>query len=172
MFLFKNPNVWFAFLETESMWGVQERLSEIVTPRYLAEGTDSKTVPWSMYLVWMGHLALVICRTWHLDGLKLMSHRFSHISRMWRSFCRIIDSPSELIARYMAVSSAKSLTLDLTWSGRSFIYARKSMGPRTEPCGTPEDTAILSDLTPFKTTAWERESKKSLTQLSVLPRIP
>ena len=144
----------FAFLETESMWGVQERLSEIVTPRYLAEGTDSKTVPWSMYLVWMGHLALVICRTWHLDGLKLMSHRFSHISRVWRSFCRIIDSPSELIARYMAVSSAKSLTLDLTWSGRSFIYARKSMGPRTEPCGTPGDTAILSDLTPFKTTAW------------------
>ena len=53
----------------------------------------------------------------------------------------------------MAVSSAKSLTLDLTWSGRSVIYARKSMGPRTEPCGTPEDTAILSDLTPFKTIA-------------------
>ena len=25
------------------MLGVQERLSEIVTPRYLAEGTDSKT---------------------------------------------------------------------------------------------------------------------------------
>ena len=72
----------------------------------------------------------------------------------------------------MAVSSAKRLTLDLTWSGRSFIYARKSMGPRTEPCGTPEDTAILSDLTPFKTTDRERESKKSLTQLSVLPRIP
>ena len=47
MFLFKNPSVWFAFLETESIWGggVQERLSEIVMPRYLAEGTDSKTVP-------------------------------------------------------------------------------------------------------------------------------
>ena len=39
MFLFKNPSVWFAFFETESMWGIQERLSEIVTPRYLAEGT-------------------------------------------------------------------------------------------------------------------------------------
>ena len=38
----------------------------------------------------------------------------------------------------MAVSSAKSLILDLTWSGRSFMYARKSMGPRTEPCGRPE----------------------------------
>ena len=81
-----------------------------------------------------------------------MGH-FSHNSRVWRSFCRVIDSHSELIARYMDVSSAKSLTLDLTWSGRSFIYIRKSMGPRTEPCRTPEDTAILSDLTPFKTTA-------------------
>ena len=106
-----------------------------------------------MYLVWMGHLALVICRFWHLDGLKLMSHRCSHLSRVQRSFCRVIESPSELIAKYMAVSSANSLTLDLTWSGRSFTYARKSMGPRTEPCGTPEDTATLSELTPFKTTA-------------------
>ena len=53
----------------------------------------------------------------------------------------------------MAVSSAKGLTLDLILSGRSFIYARKSMGPRIEPFGTPEDIAILSDLTPFKTTA-------------------
>ena len=65
------------------------------------------------------------------------------------SFCRVIDSPSELIARYMIVSSVKSLTLDLTGSGRSFMYARKSMGQRTEPCRKPEDIAILSDFTPF-----------------------
>ena len=45
MFLLKNPSVCSAFLETESMWGVQERLSEIIMPRYLAEGTESKTVP-------------------------------------------------------------------------------------------------------------------------------
>ena len=45
MFLFKNPSFRFAFLETESMWVVQERLSEIVTPRYLAEGTVCKTAP-------------------------------------------------------------------------------------------------------------------------------
>ena len=31
--------------------------------------------------------------------------------------------------RYMAVSSAKSLTLDLTCSGRSFTFAKKRMGP-------------------------------------------
>ena len=72
-----------------------------------------------------------------------MSHHCSHFSRVKRSFCRVFDSPSELTARFMAVSSAKSLTLDLTWSGRSFMYARKSMGPRTEPCRTPEDTACV-----------------------------
>ena len=94
---FVRSPVWFAFLETESVWGVQERLPEIVTPKYLAEGTVSRTVPWSIYLVWMGHLVLVICRTWHLGGLKLMSHLFSHNSRILRSFCRVIDSPSELI---------------------------------------------------------------------------
>ena len=47
------------------------------------------------------------------------------------SFSRVIDSPSKLIARDMAVSSAKSLTLDLTWSGRSFIYA-PNHGKETE----------------------------------------
>ena len=176
IFLFKNSSSLVCFLGDRINVGgggeVQERLSAIVMPRYLVEETDSKTVSWSMYLVWMGYLALVICRTWHLDGLKLMSHHCSRFSRMKRSFCRVIDSPSELITRYMAVSSAKSLTLDLTWSGSSFMYARKSIRQRTEPCGTPEDTAILSDLIPFKTTAWERESKKSLTQLNVLPRIP
>ena len=31
----------------------------------------------------------------------------------------------ELIARYMVVSSAKSLTLDLTCSGRSFMLDRE-----------------------------------------------
>ena len=44
------------------------------------------------------------------------------------------------------MSSAKSLTLDFTCSGRSFMYARKRIGPRTEPCGTPEEIEILSDL--------------------------
>ena len=54
----------------------------------------------------------------------------------------------ELITVYKAVSSAKSLTLDFPCSGRSFMYARKRIGPRTEPCGTPEETGIFSELIP------------------------
>ena len=54
----------------------------------------------------------------------------------------------KLIAMYKAVSPAKSLTLDLTCSGSSFMYARKRIGPRTEPCRTPEETEIFSELIP------------------------
>ena len=57
------------------------------------------------------------------------------------------------MAKYMAVPSAKSLTLDLTCSGRSFICAKKRTGPRTEPCGTPDETGILSEEIPLMATA-------------------
>ena len=41
--------------------------------------------------------------------------------------------------RYIAAPSAKSFTLDLTCSGRSFMYAGKKIGSRTKPCRTQED---------------------------------
>ena len=75
----------------------------------------------------------------------------------------------ELIARYKAVSSVKSLTLDLTCSDRSFMYARKRIGPRTEPCGTPENTGIYSELIPLITTACFPLSKKSFIHFRVSP---
>ena len=59
------------------------------------------------------------------------------------------------------MSSAKSLTLDLTCSGRSFMYARKRIGPRTEPCGMPEEIEILSEFIPLITAACFQLSKKS-----------
>ena len=49
-----------------------------------------------------------------------------------RSVCRTSLSVVELIAIYKAVSCAKSLTLDLTCSSRSFMYARKIVGPRSD----------------------------------------
>ena len=44
------------------------------------------------------------------------------------------------------MSSANNLTLTLTCSGRSLMYARNSMGPRTDPCGTPDDIGMSFDL--------------------------
>ena len=54
--------------------------------------------------------------------------------------------------RYMAVSSAKSLSLDLTCSGRLLIYARNKMGPSSEPCGTPEEAELRPEWIPFVAT--------------------
>ena len=50
------------------------------------------------------------------------SSTFSHCSSLRRSACKIFASDRELMQRYIAVSSAKSLTLDLTCSERSFMY--------------------------------------------------
>ena len=38
------------------------------------------------------------------------------------------------------VSSANSFTVDCKFSGRSFMYIRKSNDPKIEPCGTPAST--------------------------------
>ena len=81
--------------------------------------------------------------TWHFEGLKLIFQSFSHLSRASMSLCRISELSCLSGARYMAVSSANNQILDLTGSGRSLImliYVRNSIGPKTEPCGTLEDT--------------------------------
>ena len=69
----------------------------------------------------------------------------------------------------MAVSSAKSRTLDLTCSGRSFIKARKRMGTSTEPCGTPEETDIVLELMSLVITDCCILSKKSFIHLRMSP---
>ena len=126
----------------------------------------------NMYVVFRGFTFLVMWRTLHLEGLNCISHIFSHCSGHARSVCRTWPSLVELIAGYMAVSSAMSLTLDLTCSGRSFMYARKRIGPRTEPCGMPEETGTLSELMSLITTVCFRLSKKSLIQFKVSPLMP
>ena len=84
----------------------------------------------------------------------------------------MFPSDRELIHNYMAVSSVKSLILDLTFSGRSFMYAKKRMVLRTEPCGTPEETGIELELVPLVTTDCFLLSKKSFIHLRVSLLIP
>ena len=67
--------------------------------------------------------------------------------------------------RYMAVSSAKRMTLDLTCCWMSFIYVRKRLVPSTEPCGTPEETEMVLELVPLVTTDCIILSKKALVHL-------
>ena len=85
-------------------------------------------------------------------------------------FCKMFASDMLLMQRYMAVSSAKSLTLDLTCS---FMYAGNKIGPRTEPCGTPEETGIVPEWKLFVTTDCFLLPKKFLIHFNkVTPLIP
>ena len=70
------------------------------------------------------------------------------------------------------MSFAKSLTLDLKCSGRSFMYARNEMGLRTETYGTPVETGVVSEWTPFVTTDCFLLSKKFLIHFKVSPLTP
>ena len=129
--------------------------------------------PWCHGIVcglWLWYFLIMLTYYfWHLEGLNCISHIFSHCSRHARSVCRTSLSVVELIASYKAVPSAKRLTLDLTCLGRSFMHARKRKGPKTEPCGTPEETEILSECIPKITTACFRLSKKSFIHLRESP---
>ena len=72
------------------------------------------------------------------------------------------------------MSSANSLTLDLICAGRSLMYAMKRVGPRTEPCGTPEETGIKLEIVPSDTTDcfFFLLSKESLIHFRVSPLMP
>ena len=68
-------------------------------------------------------------------------------------------------------SSAKSLW-DVTVVGKSFIWQRKSMGPRTVPCGTPESTLTSSVVSPSSTTLIVLFVRKLVSHVWVLPTMP
>ena len=110
--------------------------------------------------------------TWHILGLKCISHVFSDFSSFWRSCCRVWESSLLVTAKYTAVSSAKRLTCEFMFSGRSFMYRRNKTGPRTEPWGTPKVTGISDDFPPSKATHCERPSKNALIQPRLFWVIP
>ena len=51
----------------------------------------------------------------------------------------------------------------------SLMNSKKSIGPRTEPCGTPDVTSVVSDRTETRCLRFDR---KDVIQLCVLPVIP
>ena len=54
----------------------------------------------------------------------------------------------------------------------SLMYSKKSIGPITESCGTPDVTSVMSDRAPLNETRCLRFDRKDLIQLCVLPVIP
>ena len=67
---------------------------------------------------------------------------------------------------------AKSLTDDLTASGRSFMWQRNSMRQSTVPCGTPESTVTCWDDSPSNVTLIFLFVRKFVSHLCTGPLIP
>ena len=84
----------------------------------------------------------------------------SGVLRKWTS--------SELMVRYAMVLSVNGLTLEESDSGRSL--KRNRHGPKTEPCGTPENTSTSSEDTPFSKTRSTTFSSY-LLNVSAIPNV-
>ena len=54
----------------------------------------------------------------------------------------------------------------------SLMCSKKSIGPRTEPCGTPDVTSMMADRAPLTETRCLRFDRKYVIQVCVLPVIP
>ena len=70
----------------------------------------------------------------------------------------------EFNLRYIMLSSANRRILDLMFPLMSLMYSKKSIGPRTEPCGTPDVTSVVSDRAPLTETRCLRFDRKDVIQ--------
>ena len=147
-----NETQWLIYIWGNFVNELKFMLVDKSTPRCLAADTLSRVWLCIVYEGFMGALALVMWRTWHLLGLNSISHFTSHRCYWSKSFWRSDASLGWFIVRYTAVSSANRQTCDCTLSGRSFMYNRNKIGPRTDPCGTPEETGTSSEHSPSSTT--------------------
>jgi hypothetical protein len=59
--------------------------------------------------------------------------------------------PDFIQAKYIP-ASAKRRASELVTSGRSLMKVRKSSGPRTVPCGTPDNTSAVDEVWPSRRT--------------------
>ena len=67
--------------------------------------------------------------------------------------CQNWQSRTDFTDLYMTQSSANSRTVDVVCSSRSLMKIKKSSGPSTNPCGTPDFIDAGPDVSP-STIAW------------------
>ena len=75
-----------------------------------------------------------MCIHLHFPKLNNICHFSDHLTNLSRSSCKLCLSVSFVTFLNTFVSSANLST------SRSFIYIKNSIGPNTDPCGTPLQT--------------------------------
>ena len=176
MFLLINPRVLLALAVMLSMWEFQDRPLDMSTPKYLELVTTSRTWPCNSHVngKCTDFLEVVTLTTWHFKGLNSMSHLYFHTISLSKSWCNTFLSSVLPTVRYTAVSSVIKCTFEVSSSGRSlmYMYMRKWMGPKTEPCEKLDVTGTNSDSSPPRTTVCDWLPRKARIQRYEFPLIP
>ena len=86
----------FAFAMVLLIGLFHDMSSEIVTPRFLADCTSSRTWPCKVYGNVTLDFFLVIRSTWHFAGWNSMSHSLSQSPSLLRSSCSLLQSSTAL----------------------------------------------------------------------------
>ena len=92
---------------------------------------------------------MVICIDLHLEVLSWRPALEEEVRNFKRSLWCWVASVTELISLKSIVSLANIAMFELvTAEVRSLSYSKRSIGPRMNPSGTPEETKSGWDVTP------------------------
>ena len=117
---------------------------------------------------------ITCCACLERSGLKFIFHLYAQ----WEIFFRSCSSwLAEILGSYIVenkdVSSSNSFTVACKFSGRSFMYIKKSNGPKIKPCRNPASTDDqLKHCWQLSTTRWNLLLKKLLSRLRRFTEIP
>ena len=151
------------------MWALKDNLESRTIPRCLCSITFftgvslKRTTGWSISFFFLENISSTacFCGSGLKDILQLRAHWFINSKSWFMSIAAALESSTTVNNE---VSSAKSLTLHLKSSVRSFMYTRKNRGPKIEPWGTPAEISPYDEHCPFKTVRCFRSLRKLLTR--------
>ena len=164
----------FAFKIFELIWPWKFNFSSTYQPRCFwhavrATGAILKAIDgWHTLTVFLKNITSCAC--FESSGLKFIFHLYAKWEVIFRSLSSWV---AEILGSYTVenndVSSANSFTVDWKFSGRLFMYIRKSNGPKRETCGTPASTDDQLEHWPFSTTRCNLLLQKLLSRLRRFP---
>ena len=93
-------------------------------------------------------------RQLHFPKLNSICHFSDHSVNLLISSCKCCLSASLLIFLNTFVSSANFNTLLVMSSSKSLMYIKNTIGPNTDPCGTPLQTDFQFETSPSTTTLY------------------
>ena len=141
-----SPRIWFPF-EAAIPHCSETFMSALnVTPKSFSCVVLPSTASPILY-----SLSVFPCPMWihlHFPKLNNICHFPDHLTNFSRSSCKLCLSVSLVTFLNTFVSSANlSTLLDMSFS-KSFIYIKNSIGPNTDPCGTPLKTDFQFEISP------------------------